>query len=303
MRRTCLRRLADRPEFLKKDGMPRHIACLTFDFDVWSSWTARDFLTPTPISRGEFGLVGARRLLALLERYGIKSTWFIPGVVIDTHEANCVEVVEAGHAIGHHGYSHLFPSTLGREREEEEMVRAIESIRRISGRPPLGYRSPAWDLSPATIELLIKHGFAYDSSMMADDYTPYYARSGDRPGVDKPFMFGEPTDLVEMPISWSLDDHPHFEFLRMGSTVTPGNASAGAVLENWRDDFLYMTRTLDWGVLTYTCHPYVIGRGHRMLMLERLILALMEMGAEFMSLDDAMEEFRLRHAQSCAASL
>ena len=65
--------------------MPRHIACLTFDFDVWSGWTARGLTTPTPVSRGEFGLIGACRILALLAKYGIRSTWCIPGVVIDSH--------------------------------------------------------------------------------------------------------------------------------------------------------------------------------------------------------------------------
>ena len=80
--------------------MPRHIACLTFDFDVWSGWTARNFMTPTPISRGEFGLVGARRILALLRKYDIKSTWFVPGVVINTHEANVAEVVEPATRLG-----------------------------------------------------------------------------------------------------------------------------------------------------------------------------------------------------------
>jgi hypothetical protein len=107
-------------------------------------------------------------------------------------------------------------------------------------------------------------------------------------------VFGQPTRLLELPISWTLDDHPHFEFLRTGNTVSPGLANAGAVLENWVDDFRYMVRSTDWGVLTYTCHPYVIGRGHRMLMLERLVLALREMGAEFMAMEDAARAFLAR---------
>ena len=42
-----------------------------------------------------------------------------------------------------------------------------------------GYRSPSWDLSPHSVDLFLQHGFTYDSSMMGDDYTPYYARQGD----------------------------------------------------------------------------------------------------------------------------
>ena len=274
--------------------MPRHIACLTFDFDVWSGWTARGLSTPTPVSRGEFGLIGAERILALLARHGLRSTWCIPGVVIDTHEDACRRVAEAGHEVAHHGYSHVPPASLPPEKEEEELVRAIACIERLTGRRPRGYRSPAWDLSPVTIDLLLEHGFDYESSMMGNDHTPYFARQGDRPGVDRPVVFGRETALVELPISWTLDDYPHFEFVRAQNAVLPGLMNAGDVLQNWLDDFLYMTRTTDWGVLTYTCHPYVIGRGHRMLMLERLIEGLQRMGAVFLTMEEAVDEFLAR---------
>ena len=104
-------------------------------------------------------------------------------------------------------------------------------------------------------------------------------------------MFGEATRLVEMPISWSLDDYPHFEFVRTKETVLQGLMATGAVLQNWLDDFRYMRRTMDWGVLTYTCHPFVIGRGHRMLMLERLIEGLLAEGAAFATMAEAVDEF------------
>ena len=76
----------------------------------------------------------------------------------------------------------------------------------------------------------------------------------------------------------------------------PGLANANAVLENFVADFEYMRRTEEWGMLVYTFHPYVIGRGHRMLMLEKLIEALTAMGAEFCTLDQIQREFRARVA-------
>ncbi|GIS67188.1 MAG: hypothetical protein CM1200mP6_02560 [Anaerolineaceae bacterium] len=66
-----------------------------------------------------------------------------------------------------------------------------------------------------------------------------------------------------------------------------GHRNANSVMENWIDDFVYMTRYTDWGIITYTCHPYVIGRGHRMLMLERFVTKLRALGAEFMSMESA----------------
>ena len=274
--------------------MTRYVACLTFDFDAMSGWVARGMTTPTPVSRGEFGIVGARRILALLDKYKLRSTWFVPGVVIETYPEVCRQVVEQGHEIGHHGWSHLPPATLSREQEREGLALGNLAIERLCGRPARGYRSPAWDLSPHTIDLLLEQGFDYDSSMMGDDYTPYLARRGDVAVADQPFRFGETTRLVEMPISWSLDDYPHFEFVRTKEAVLQGLMATADVLQNWLDDFRYMTRTLDWGVLTYTCHPFVIGRGHRMLMLERLIQGLLQQGAVFRTLAEAIDEFQAR---------
>ncbi|MDP6516275.1 MAG: polysaccharide deacetylase, partial [Alphaproteobacteria bacterium] len=267
--------------------MATHIVCLTFDFDALSGWIARGLTTPTPISRGEFGVVGADRILALLRKYRIRSTWFIPGVTIETYPSPCARVVADGHEIAHHGWTHRPPATLTRDQEEAGLVRANDSIRRLAGTPARGYRSPSWDLSPHTIDLLIAHGFVYDSSMMAHDHLPYRARTGDVIAAEEPAVLGAATRLIEMPISWTLDDYPHFEFVRTEKGVLQGLMPARQVLGNWIDDFRYMSRTADWGVLTYTFHPFVIGRGHRMMILERLILALIERGAEFMTMADA----------------
>jgi len=273
----------------------RHIVCLTFDFDVMTGFIARGMTTPTPISRGEFGLVAMPRILELLRRQKITATFFVPGVVIDMYPAACESIVAAGHEIGHHGYTHVPPASMSREAEEEGLTRGNEAIRRICGQAARGYRSPSWDLSPHTVELLLRHGFVYDSSMMGDDYTPYHARKGDQIRLEEPCLWGVPTALIEMPISWTLDDYPHFEFVRTQSSVLPGLMNAHNVLQNWIDDFVYMQQILDWGVLTYTMHPFVIGRGHRMLMLERLIGTLREGGAVFLSMEAAAAEFAERN--------
>jgi peptidoglycan-N-acetylglucosamine deacetylase len=275
--------------------MARSLVCLTFDFDAISGWVARGMTSPTPISRGEFGpRVGVPRLLRLLERYGIRSSWYIPGHTLETYPESCEEVMRGGHEIGHHGWTHRPPASLTREQEEEELMRANEAIRRLSGRTARGYRSPSWDLSPHSVDLLLKHGFVYDSSMMADDYTPYRVRNGDSMELEQPAVFGAPTRLIEMPVSWTLDDYPHFEFIRTPTWVLPGNMNAGGVLENWLDDFRYLRANLEWGVITYTFHPFVIGRGHRMIMLEKLVSALTKAGAVFTTLEEAAAEYAER---------
>lgn len=267
--------------------MSQHYACITFDFDAMSGLVARGLTTPTPVSRGEFGAVALPRILELLKRYNVPSSFFVPGVVIGTYPQSCQLILDSGHEIGHHGWTHVPPANLTPEQEEEGLIRGIEKIREFTGAAPRGYRSPSWDLSTSTVELLLKHGFLYESSMMGNDHEPYRVRQGDIVSVDEPMQFGKPTPLIELPISWTLDDFPHFEYLRVGQSLAPGLQNASGVLENWVDDFEYMRSTCDWGILTYTCHPYVIGRGHRMIMLEKLLKTLQEKGAIFITLEQA----------------
>ena len=275
--------------------MTKHIVCLTFDFDAISGFIVRGATTPSAISRGEFGpRVAAPRLLALMKKYRIKSSWYVPGHTIETFPDAVRNVVAHGHEIAHHGWRHISPAALSRDDEEAELVRGNEAIKKISGEYARGYRSPSWDLSPHSVDLFIKHGFTYDSSMMAHDYLPYYARTNDGIELETPARFGDVTKLVEMPISWTTDDAPHFEYMRHGNAIRPGLMNAGLVLENWIADFLYMKKTVDWGVLTFTCHPFISGRGHRIMMLEQLIVRLKEEGAVFQRVDQTVEEFRQR---------
>jgi peptidoglycan/xylan/chitin deacetylase (PgdA/CDA1 family) len=274
--------------------MPRHIVCLTFDFDTMSGFIARGMTTPTPLSRGEFGARASRRILAFLEARAIRTTWFVPGFTIESYPRECAAVLAGGHEIAHHSWAHIPPASMTREQEEADLVRANDAIQRLSGRKARGYRSPAWDLSASTIDLLIAHGFLYDSSLMGADYAPYRARRGDVVELGHPYRFGKETELIEMPISWSLDDHPHFEFIRTQAAILASLQPARAVMESWLDEFRYMKREVEWGVLTYTMHPYVIGRGYRMLAWEDFVAKLAAEGAVFMSMEEAAAEARQR---------
>jgi peptidoglycan-N-acetylglucosamine deacetylase len=274
--------------------MSKHFVCLTFDHDNTSSAISRELTSPTPISRGDFGMVATGRVLSLLRKHRIESTWFIPGHTIETYPGSVADVVKAGHEIAHHGWTHRVPAALGREAEEGELERGNEAIKKLTGRHARGYRSPAWDLSPHSMGLMLKHGFVYDSSLMGHDYLPYQARDGDVITLEEPLVYGPDTALVEMPISWTLDDFPVFEYMRLQNFIQPGLMNASLVGENWLADFTYMRDHYDWGILTYTFHPHVIGRGHRMIMLERLIEKLREGGAVFLTMEQAVAEYRAK---------
>ena len=275
--------------------MATHIATIGFDFDAMSGFISRGLTSPTPISRGEFGPVAVPRILDLLKKFKLRSSWFVPGHTLETYPEQCKRVFDAGHEIGHHGWTHMPPNDMTREQEEAGLVRANAQIRKLTGEYARGYRSPSWDLSPHSVELLLKHGFFYDSSMMGNDHMAYRVRLGDVIELEKPAVFGRETKLIEMPVSWTLDDYPHFEFLRTKATILQGLMNATAVLENWINDFRYMKSITDWGILNFTFHPFVIGRGHRMMALEKLLRTLTEEGAQFMTMEDAARLYDKKH--------
>jgi peptidoglycan-N-acetylglucosamine deacetylase len=268
--------------------------CLSFDFDAISVWLGSlNATSPSAISRGEFGAVATERLLEMLARWEIKSTWFIPGHTIDTYPDLVRRVADAGHEIGHHNYCHENPISLSLDDEKRVLDRGTETIRRITGKPPEGFRSPAWDLSPHSLSLLLERGFLYDSSLMGNDYTPYYCRIGDVPAQDGPYIFGREVEMVELPVTWGLDDFPAFEWL---FGVNQGLSAPSQVYERWAGDFDYLCDFVGEGVYCLTMHPQVIGRGHRLLMLNRLVEHMKERaGVRFSTMSDVARDWKRKH--------
>lgn len=242
---------------------------LSFDFDAISSRIFRGEGTPTQLPRGEFGArVGVSRVLDLLAEHHLPATFYVPGHSCDTFPQQAKAIAAAGHELAHHGYCHEVPATLTWEQEIDVLERGIEAIQRVGGHRPTGYRSPSWDLSGNSLDLLLQFDFRYDSSLMADDFTPYLCRSGDHGDAISAFRFGRPVDLVELPVCWHLDDYPYFEW---NATRGSGNTAPSLVEEIWREEFEFMYERVPGGIYTLTMHPQVIGRGHRIRMLDRLI--------------------------------
>jgi peptidoglycan/xylan/chitin deacetylase (PgdA/CDA1 family) len=272
--------------------------CLTFDFDAISLWLGPfKAQSPSMISRGEFGVIGAKRILDLLERYNIKATWFVPGHTGDTYPAVVEDIIKHGHEIGHHGYCHENPVALELPKERRIIEMGLASLEKIIGKPPLGYRSPSWDLSPNSIDLLLEYGFVYDSSMMGNDFSPYWCRHGDQFDMESSYIFGKPVDLLEMPVTWGLDDFPAFEYVSLPNKLYPGLRSPSQMFDIWMGDFDYMRTNIPDGVFILTMHPQVTGRGHRMLFLEKILTHMLNTGVRFMRTIDFVKEWKGGHAK------
>ena len=255
--------------FVRED-VSHHSVCLTFDFDGVSAWihSFQSPDSPTNLSRGLFGVdVGAPRVLDLLDEHGIDSTWFTPGHTIDSFPDCAEEVWSRGHEIQHHGWSHTRPGNYeSKDSERADIERGIESIESLTGGRPTGYRSPSWDFSTHTLDILRDLGFRWDSSQMARDFELYRVREGWSAPADGPFERGTETELVEVPVSWQRDDFPAFAFNR-----ERGYANERAIFRQWREQFDWMIEHVDGGVFVLTMHPQVIGQSHRLERLESFV--------------------------------
>ncbi|MCH2517220.1 MAG: polysaccharide deacetylase [Dehalococcoidia bacterium] len=267
--------------------------------------------SPDDISRGIFaGEVGTPRLLKLFDKLGIKTTWFIPGHSIETFPKETAMIVEAGHEIGMHGYSHENPIDLSPEQEEAVLVKCIDLITSLSGNRPTGYVAPWWEFSHVTNELLLKHGIKYDHSLMHKDFECYYVRVGDHwTKIDlsqtagewmQGLVRGQETDLIEIPANWYLDDLPPMMFIKK-SPNSHGFVNPRDIEQMWRDQFDYIYREYDEAVFPITIHPDVSGRPQVLLMLERLAAYLMSHpGVRFCKFDEIADDFAQRHPRTNA---
>lgn len=261
--------------------------------------------SPCDISRGLFsGEVGGPRLIRLFEKYNLPATWFVPGHSIETFPELTQMIVDAGHEIGVHGYSHENPIAMTREQETAILDRSIELIEKVSGRRPTGYVAPWWEFSPVTNEILLERGIKYDHSLMHRDFEPYYVRVGDSwKKIDytkdaetwmEPLVRGEETDLVEIPANWYLDDLPPMMFIKAAPN-SHGFVSPRDIEQMWRDQFDWVYREMDQAVFTMTIHPDVSGRPQVLLMLERLIEHInSHEGVNWMTFDQIADSFLAR---------
>jgi peptidoglycan-N-acetylglucosamine deacetylase len=251
---------------------------LTFDLDAELLWTARDtknWNRPVALSQGSYGWrEGVPRILQLLEKHGIASTFFVPGMIVESHPELMKRILDGGHEIAHHSYSHRWMEGMTEDEERQEFEKGTEAIIKACGNAPQGWRSPAAEINPWTMKLLIEYGFHYSSNFFDQD-SPY-----------KHIVAGVKTDLVEFPFAWVLDDAPFFLYSiqLVGRVMQPPSA----VLEHWIAEFNTLYREKRYFPLAM--HPQIIGRPSRITLLENLINHIKDHpAARFMRCDAAAD--------------
>jgi peptidoglycan-N-acetylglucosamine deacetylase len=229
---------------------------LSFDVDNATATLSTGNLDYEILSRGEYGAVdGLPRILRILDRHQVPSSFFIPAASAVLHPKVITDIQGAGqnHEIGVHGWIHERLPLLNDEKEEQRMLNlSIDTLTKMTGTRPTGYRAPSWKFSKWTMGQVKAAGFLYDSSLMASD-DPYEL-----------LLDGKPTGVVELPIERILDDAPYF-----GGNADGSNPSVGDVYEVFQSEFDVAYE--EGGLYLLTMHPHMIGHRSRAAMLERLI--------------------------------
>lgn len=127
------------------------------------------------------------RILALLAEYGVKSTFFMLGSLAEEEPSLARHIVEAGHEIASHGFSHTLAPLLGPDKFRDEIRRTAEAIGKQTGCKPVGYRAPQWSIGRGAswaLDILGEEGYLYDSSC---NPLPFV---GDPRGKRSPYSIG-----------------------------------------------------------------------------------------------------------------
>ena len=215
--------------------------------------------TPTEWGRSRhqaYGpLVGVPRILKILAKHDITSTFFTPGYTAFRYPDVIRAIVDHGHEIAHHGYLHEPMAGLSADSEAAILDRGSDALEKITGTRPTGYRAPMWELNWHSPKLLRDRDFLYDSSLMDADYPYELAVQGGGP-------------LVEIPIQWALDDWEQYcyipDFSGTGLIESPVK-----VAEMWRLEFDAAREV--GGCYVLTNHPFLSGRPSRAKSLDDLI--------------------------------
>ncbi len=165
---------------------------------------------------------GVERLCNAFANAGITTSWFVPGIVAESHEQLLRDVVAPRHEIESRGWNFERYDTMPAADAVDLLKRSRDRLNGIASNEVSGFRLPAGNWPRHFDRPLIEAGYRWSASLNGDDM-PYSHSSS----------------LVELPVHNELEDRPYFQFnftpaFPKGQSRIP---SYEAVLGNWIAEF------------------------------------------------------------------
>lgn len=237
---------------------------LVVDYSVHAD---ADGIGPEDVEKhlAEFGrTVATPRLFAIFDKYRIKSTFAVPAVLAELYPERIREIVQKGHEVAAHGYRHEDVGTLDREEEKRRLDLTTQILEKVCGRKPEGWftlprqKDPfaGGRLSASTVDLLIEAGYSYLGNGMADDIPHYWVTD-----------FRTRRNILTLPYYYHFDDLFFLMFPSPG--MGTGLENPETLFQNWKQEFDATYRR--GRQFTMVVHPYLIGWGNRLEILERIL--------------------------------
>jgi len=237
------------------------IACFTFDnmgeaADVGAGRLAGPLQPGAEASLA----VGYPAIFALLERRGVRATFFVEGWNGVHHPDEVRAVVARGHELGMHGWLHEDWGRLAPDTERTLAARATDALTRAAGVPPHGFRAPGGTRTAHSERILLDLGYRYDASL-GDAMRPARLPSG----------------LAQVPFVWPAVDG--FYYLTREPPADPA-----VVRDAWLGG---LAKAIERGGLFVTiCHAFLTGVDPaRLAALEAVIAAAQAAGVDICTVD------------------
>ena len=265
------------PAFSWPDGK-RIAVMVTFDYDAEflrisrakSKGTSIGF---TDFSRGQYGPhEGLARCLDMLDTMNIKSTFFVPGAVIETYRDTVEEIHRRGHELACHGYQHESDPELSRDEMIKILDKSEALLAEITGKKPVGHRAPESVLQDFMPELLTERGYLYSSSMKDCDWAYLWEKDQ------------RELPLVELPNDITMDDFTYYYFTFSDPAVRCMYPNR-EVFGNWKQEFDGLALEGN-KIFILKLHPQMIGRASRIGMVGEFIAYMQNHGAWITTCED-----------------
>ncbi len=192
------------------------------------------------LSWAEYGpKTGARRLLDLLDREGVRAVFYTSGVIAERNPDLAAEIAARGHPVAAHGWSQgTLPAYQTEETEQEDVARCVDVLTRTAGTHPNGWLSPRCTPSAITSRLLAHAGFRWHADMFDADVPSWIETEAGR--------------LLGMPFTMEVNDMPLY--VRYGNEPEAFTRTLARIVDGW--DRLGRP----FACLDVTVHAHVFGR-------------------------------------------